>query len=103
MLICEIDADTFGGDPIIPQIQSWLDEKSGQPGNWQLAEVANHAGGWKHPQFEAWCGGFNFFEGEAEEFAQFVVSREWSRPENVVLIIEHEERDTMVYRPPRYA
>lgn len=79
---------------IIDEIQAWLKAR----GRGQLAEISDYAGGSKHPQFEAFTAGINYFLEDAE-FCEFVLSREWKYPENVVLILQPEDGPTRVFRP----
>jgi hypothetical protein len=74
------------------EVQQWLRERAGN----QLIDVAEEGtGGGKHPQFEAWCAGLNYFD--EDEFAEFVLSREWLNPENMVLILQPEAGPTRVF------
>ncbi len=91
MLICRAHEDKQ-----IAAIKQWLAEKTGFDDE-QLAEVSDHAGGGKHPQFHAYCGGFNYFD--EDEFAMFAMSREWEFPENVVLILQPEDGPTRTFTP----
>lgn len=101
-IICELsDYEDRPGEPMA-EVIAWITAHPGNRG-WALTEISDHAGGSKHPQFEVWCGGFNFFEDAQEEFAAFVMSRDWDSPENLVLIMEPEEVATLVYRPDRHA
>lgn len=89
--------DEEDGDEIA-EVQAWLGARyQGQ----QLVDVADHAGGYKHPQFHALAAGINYLLDDAE-FGAFVVSRDWRSPENVVLILQPEEGKTRVYRPGDY-
>lgn len=81
----------------LAEVQQWLHDRCGQ----KLVDVADHAGGWKHPQFHAMAAGINRFVDE-DEFARFVCSRNWSCPENVVLILQPEEGQTRLFRPGSY-
>ncbi len=102
MIICELS--DYGDRPgeAMSEVLAWI---AAHPDNrgWALTETSDHAGGWKHPQFETWCGGFNFFEHAADNFAAFVMARDWDSPENLVLIMEHEEKETQVFRPKLHA
>jgi hypothetical protein len=98
MLICELSGFDDRPSDSVQQTLDWLAERESRPGEWRLKEIADHAGGFKHPQFEAWCGGFNFFEGQEDEFAAFVLSREWDMPELTVLVLQSEEADPRVFR-----
>lgn len=93
MLILGYGDDADGAE--VAQIQQWLAERyNGQ----QLKEVDDHAGGGKHPQFHALAAGINYLLDD-DEFGEFVVSRTWSGPENVVLIVQPENGATRVFRP----
>lgn len=80
-------------DPIA-EIQQWLSERH-QGTN--LVEVADHAGGSKHPQCECWLAGVNYLA--EDEFGKFVVLRRWNMRESVVLMLQPEEGDTRLLRP----
>lgn len=96
-VILIIGAGDWGEGPLT-EVQGWLSERhKGQ----QLSEIAEVAGGWKHPQFEAWAGGFNYFLDD-EDFVRFVMSREWYSPENVVLVMQPEDGETRVFRPTSF-
>ncbi|MES2058646.1 MAG: hypothetical protein V4564_22095 [Pseudomonadota bacterium] len=85
----------FGEDYPLQPIQDWLaDHCDGA----QLVDVADLAGGSKHPQFQAMAAGINHF-ANVNEFAAFVMSRDWSQPESVILVLQPEEGTTDVYRP----
>lgn len=86
---------SLNDDDAISEVQAWLGERRGGQ---QLIDVSDGAGGHKHPQFEALAAGINGFL-EGDEFAAFVMSREWWNPENVVLILQPETGDTRVFRP----
>lgn len=86
---------SLNDDAAIAEVQAWLAERWGGQ---VLVDVSDSAGGRKHPQFEALAAGINGFV-EDEEFAAFVISREWWNPENVVLIMQPEEGAARVYRP----
>lgn len=103
MLICEVSGNEERPDEQMAEILAWLAERETESGKWALTEISDHAGGWKHPQFDAWSGGFNWFGGLEDEFAAFVMSREWGAPENLVLIMQPEEGETRVFRPERNA
>ena len=81
----------------LAEVQAWLEEKC----EVQLVDVADHAGGGKHPQFEAWSAGINHFDAE-DEFVRFVLTRKWECPENVVLILKPEQDATRTFRPFPY-
>lgn len=86
--------DDLDGEAVV-QVQDWLAaHRQGQ----QLKDVSDQAGGWKHPQFRALAAGINTFL-EEDEFANFVISRPWRHPENVVLILQPEEGVTRIFRP----
>ena len=80
-------------DPIA-EIQQWLSKHHHGA---SLVEVADHAGGSKHPQYECRLAGVNCMS--EDEFAKFVMSRRWNRPESVVLTLQPEEGNTRVFRP----
>lgn len=106
MLICDLSNDIDGVDVPCEQVQeimAWLAEREYAPGAWRLAEISSHAGGFKHPQFDAFCGGFNNFGSYEDNFAGFVMSREWDYPENVVLAMQPEDGETRVFRPKEHA
>jgi hypothetical protein len=105
MLICCLsDAD----DAPLADIRAWLASREYAVGAYELKDVADFAGGSKHPQFAAFSAGCNYFDchgaetddgNGTEEFAAFVLSRAWNAPENVVLIMQPEEGETRVFRP----
>jgi hypothetical protein len=110
MILCSLmDEDADGP---IGEIKAWL-AATDYGEAYSLNQIDDHAGGHKHPQFAAFAGGFNFFDTHAapagdgrqgsEIFAEFVMTREWCYPENVVLIIQPEDGETKVWRPARYA
>src|SRR5688572_5443825 len=76
----------------LQEVQSWLAERDWPP----LADVSEHASGSKHPQFEAWSAGVNYFLDE-EDFAQFAMTRKWRDPGNLVLVLQPEEGPSRVY------
>lgn len=82
----------------VPQIQMWLTDR----GWGHLVETSDHSGGNKHPQQHTWGAGFNHFGAEWEEFAEFVITRDWKCPENVVLIMQPEAGGSSVWRPKGY-
>ncbi len=84
-------------EPAVNEVCKWLEARHRQ----SLTDVADHAGGPKHPQFRAWCGGINHLESDEDGFAEFVLSRTWEGPETVILILQPEEGSTRVYRPDR--
>lgn len=85
-------------DDAIAEVQAWMAEHlRGQ----QLKDVSDGAGGWKHPQFNALSAGINGFV-EEDEFAAFVLSRDWWHPESVILCLQPEEGETRVFRPGNY-
>jgi len=80
-------------DETVEQVQAWLEAD-----DWgRLVDVSNHAGGSKHPEFSAWCAGFNFFDND--EFVEFVMSLDWRFPEDTVLIVSPQEGPIAVHRP----
>jgi hypothetical protein len=81
----------------IAEVQAWLSERK-----WpQLVDVSDASGGNKHPQFECWSAGINYFDETG--FTAFVMSRDWLAPENMVLIIQPEEGSARVYRCDGYS
>lgn len=78
-------------DALCGAINWWLDDHGFGP----LKPLDDHYGGSKHPQINALGGGYNAFL--EDEFAQFIMSREWRAPENVVLVIQPEEGPTRVF------
>lgn len=91
------DRSTPNGQPVLfERIQEWLADRAGP--FQQLKSVEVSFGGSKHPQMFVAGGGFNHFP--EDDFAAFVLSLPWQNPENVVLVIEPEERPTRVFRPP---
>jgi len=65
-------------------------------------QVQDHFGGPKHPQMIVLGIGLNYFSDVEEEFIDFVLTRSWKYPEEVVLILMAEQREiTQVYRPGR--
>ena len=86
--------DTDDPGPCVLEMNEWLGQERFLP----LVEVTDHYGGSKHPQCLTYGAGFHGFPNPTE-FAEFVCSREWDQPENVVLIIQPEEGETVVYRP----
>lgn len=101
MLICSTCDDGDLGP--LSEIAAWLAERESSEGNWRLADTSDHAVGGKHPQFATFCGGFNAFCLEEDEFAAFVMSRDWTFPENLVLIMQPEDGETRVFRPKSHA
>lgn len=85
----------FGEQPIA-EVQGWLYERRLPP----LVDTSDASGGNKHPQFECWSGGFNYFDDE--EFVAFVMEREWLAPENMVLVVQPEEGSSRVLRAGRH-
>jgi hypothetical protein len=71
-----------------PRIDAWLVER----GFAALARVEEQASGSKHPQMTIGAAGFNYFP--EEEFAAFVRSLQWQLPGNVVLVQQHDHRET---------
>ena len=61
--------------------------------------VEDYFGGPKHPQIIVMGIGLNYFSDIEKEFVEFVLSRLWQYPEDVVLILSPEQRSTKVYRP----
>lgn len=78
----------------LSKVQSWLAER----GRGQLSDCSDASGGNKHPQFEAWAAGINYFL-DVDEFAAFAMSLPWRAPENTVLILHPETGPTQVLRP----
>lgn len=97
LIVSLLDADD---DDPISEVKAWLREREYAPGAWALKEVSDQAGGWKHPQFAAFTGGFNMFD--EDDFASFVMSRPWNDPEALVLILQPEDGATRVFRPKGY-
>jgi hypothetical protein len=95
MLICRC-----GEEEPLAEIKQWLAERGQDESYWTLNEISDRAGGSKHPQFDAFAGGFNYFD--EDEFAYFVMTRQWDRPEGVVLTLQPEETATRVFRPTGY-
>lgn len=60
-------------------------------------ELSGEYGGRKHPQCHVYGAGINHMK--IAEFAERVMEYEWAYPENVVLVVQPEAGDTMVYRP----
>lgn len=81
-------------EPPIAEVQQWLSDR-GWP---QLKDVSGEGAGSKHPQFEAWCAGFNYFR-DKDEFIEFVRSRQWLEPDEVILIINPENDPMSIHRP----
>lgn len=96
MLICRSYEDDQ-----IALVQKWLARDTDGDSPDRLQNVAGQAGGGKHPQFKAWCGGFNYFDDEG--FAAFVMGLNWESPENVVLTMQPEDGHTRVFRPTERA
>lgn len=90
-----IGAGDFGEQPIA-EVQAWLYDRRLPP----LVETSDASGGNKHPQFECWSGGFNYFDDD--EFIAFVMGREWLAPENMVLVVQPEEGASRVFRADRH-
>lgn len=89
---------SLGQEDCVSQAQTWLGERN----RGRMREVADSAGGGKHPQFEIWAAGINNFHDE-DEFARFVLSLPWPEPENVVLVLQPEEGSTRVLHAVRQA
>jgi hypothetical protein len=95
MLVCSLMEED---SPALEEVQTWLaGSKDGQ----QLRDVSDYAGGGKHPQFLAMSAGINGFWDD-EEFIAYVLARNWSDPENLVLVIQPEDGATRVFRPGNY-
>jgi len=62
-------------------------------------EISSFYGGSKHPQCSVYAGGFNHFSGYHESLITWVAAFKWENPENVVLVIQPEEGETIVFRP----
>jgi hypothetical protein len=80
--------------PIVAQINQWLASNGYHRG---LVRVEQHYGGTKHPQVLVYGAGLNHLCEDA--LAAFVLGLPWSRPENVVLLLNPEEGATRVFRP----
>lgn len=91
-----IGASDWDGDAI-GEVQSWLAEHGHGP----LVDCSDTAGGNKHPQFEAWAAGYNYFL-DVEEFIGFAMSRDWRAPENMFLTVHPEDGATRAFRPANY-
>src|SRR5215467_8254370 len=74
-------------------VNQWLAEHH----HGSLVMLDEHYGGNKHPQCHVGGGGFNYLS--EDDFAAFVMSLPWERPDNVVLVIQPEEGRTRVFRP----
>jgi hypothetical protein len=90
-----LGAGDWDGEPLA-EVQAWLAGKG-----FRLRDTSEGAGGNKHPQFEAWAAGINYFL-RVDEFAAFTMSRPWSAPENVVLVIQPEDGASRVFRGGDY-
>lgn len=73
------------------EIQEWLRSRHLGP----LKNVEDYYGDTKHPQIALYGAGYNYFCPDS--FINFVVTRRWSHPENMVLIINPEEGPCAVY------
>ena len=77
------------------EIRQWL---RGQDRG-DFRPVEDYFGGPKHPQMIVLGIGLNYFSDIEKEFIEFVLSRPWQYPEDVVLILSPEQRVTQIYRP----
>ena len=98
VLVCDDLVDGNGYSEPLPVLNRWLDENygKGMPCA-HLADVAGHVGGNKHPQCLVLAGGFNYFP--EDEFAAFVLSLPWERPECVTLVVRPEDGPNRVWSP----
>jgi len=64
----------------------------------KFVELSGQYGGNKHPQHLVFGAGLNHFY--EDRFAQTILSWPWKDPKNVVLIIQPEDGETRVFRPP---
>jgi len=100
ILVCSImDGAEPSGDRDLPsenvkKLNAWLAARHFAP----LKDVADEAGGSKHPQCRTFHCGYNAFL-EEDEFAAEVLALKWAYPENVVLIMQPEEGPTRIFRP----
>jgi hypothetical protein len=92
-----LGAGDWGAEPL-REVQEWIAENYHDQ---QLKDVSDHAGGGKHPQFEAWAAGINYFDEDA--FIEYAMSREWLHPEAMVLIVQPEDGTSRVFRPSALA
>ena len=96
MLICSLaDGDDDPDSFAMADIQRWLAE---QFEGLQLRDVSRHAGGGKSPQFASYCGGFNYMRDHEQAFAEFVTTRMWCHPEEMVLVLRPENGPCEVFR-----
>ncbi len=95
--VCEENgtAGEFGMPLLFQQIDSWLQTRMS---HWRLTMIEGHFRGGKHPQMYVAGAGLNYFP--EDEFADFVLSLPWERPENLVLLIQPEDGATRVFRMP---
>lgn len=96
MLILGVSDDDPGD--ALGEVQAWIARRYRDQ---QLKDVSFAAGGYKHPQFVAMSAGINGFVDE-DEFAKFVMTRQWWAPENVVLVLQPETGETRVFRAGGY-
>lgn len=85
---------------LFEQINKWLSDRSKGGTYWSLTMVERYFGGSKNPQMSVAGGGFNYFC--EDQFADYVLGLPWRNPENVILIINPEDGETRIFRPPPY-
>lgn len=86
---CLMEEDTDN----VARVNAWIRERHG---GGELVNVADQAGGKKHPQCEIWIGGFNAMQ--EDEFVAFVLRLPWDEPSNMVLVIKPEKGPTRIWR-----
>ncbi len=79
--------------PIVGEINKWLSDKGFLP----LISVEMAYGGNKHPQFCVYGGGYNYFPDD--EFSGLVKSVGWRCPDDVILLLKHEDDPIQIICP----
>lgn len=70
-------------------------------GKSDLHFLTPHMRNGKDPQTFTFGGGYNNFPND--EFLEFIQAIQWEHPENVVLVLQPEQGDTIVWRPLGYS
>ena len=97
VLVCD-SSEAYAADGSIEPgpillAQAWLDERG-----WGALSLLKGAGPYA-ASVDIWASDFNRIGGDAKSFGDYVASLEWSFPESVVLTVQPEEGDTLVFRP----
>jgi len=79
--------------PIIDEINKWL----GKNGFGPLCSVEDAYGGNRHPQFCVYGGGYNSLPDD--DFVAMVTTRAWRYPEDVILLLKHEDDPIKIIQP----